>query len=49
MLLLNQQTRLLTGSADSELRAWDIDFLQEVRTDQTCSKKKENRLKEETD
>lgn len=30
MLLLNQDARLLTGSADSELRAWDINYLQEV-------------------
>lgn len=33
MVLLNQETRLLTGSADSELRAWDISYLQEVRRD----------------
>jgi len=31
MVLLNQENRLLTGSADSELRAWDITYLQEVR------------------
>ena len=31
MVLLNQEGRLLTGSADSELRAWDIHFLQGVR------------------
>lgn len=31
MVLLNQENRLLTGSADSELRAWDISYLQEVR------------------
>lgn len=31
MALLNQENRLLTGSADSELRAWDINYLQEVR------------------
>lgn len=30
MVLLDQETRLLTGSADSELRAWDITYLQEV-------------------
>lgn len=30
MVLLNQENRLLTGSADSELRAWDIDYLDEV-------------------
>ncbi|KAA8593033.1 hypothetical protein FQN60_018488 [Etheostoma spectabile] len=29
MVLLNQENRLLTGSADSELRAWDINYLQE--------------------
>lgn len=32
MVLLNQESRLLTGSADSELRAWDIQYIQEVRT-----------------
>lgn len=32
MVLLNQESRLLTGSADSELRAWDIDYLEEVST-----------------
>lgn len=31
MALLNQENRLLTGSADSELRAWDITYLDEVR------------------
>lgn len=31
MVLLNQESRLLTGSADSELRAWDIRHMQEVR------------------
>lgn len=31
MVLLNQENRLLTGSADSELRAWDVDYLEEVR------------------
>lgn len=30
MALLDQDNRLLTGSADSELRAWDITYLQEV-------------------
>lgn len=30
MVLLDQENRLLTGSADSELRAWDITYLQEV-------------------
>lgn len=30
MVLLNEENRLLTGSADSELRAWDIDYLEEV-------------------
>ncbi|CAL9690674.1 unnamed protein product [Knipowitschia caucasica] len=33
MVLLNNQSRLLTGSADSELRAWDINFLQEKRAE----------------
>lgn len=33
MVLLNQETRLLTGSSDSELRAWDISYLQEVSRD----------------
>lgn len=31
MALLDQENRLLTGSADSELRAWDISYLEEVR------------------
>ena len=35
MVLLNSENRLLTGSADSELRAWDINYLEEVRT-QKC-------------
>ena len=30
MVLLDQESRLLTGSADSELRAWDIDYLSQV-------------------
>lgn len=30
MVLLDRESRLLTGSADSELRAWDITYLQEV-------------------
>lgn len=30
MVLLDRDSRLLTGSADSELRAWDIAYLQEV-------------------
>uniref|UniRef100_H3CIA2 WD repeat-containing protein 3 n=1 Tax=Tetraodon nigroviridis TaxID=99883 RepID=H3CIA2_TETNG len=30
MVLLDQDNRLLTGSADSELRAWDITYLQEI-------------------
>lgn len=33
MVLLSQESRLLTGSADSELRAWDIKYLEEVRKD----------------
>lgn len=33
MALLSQESRLLTGSADSELRAWDIKYLEEVRKD----------------
>lgn len=33
MVLLSQESRLLTGSADSELRAWDINYLEEVRKD----------------
>lgn len=32
MVLLDRGRRLLTGSADSELRAWDITYLQEVGT-----------------
>ncbi len=31
MVLLNHESRLLTGSADSELRAWDIQYIEEVR------------------
>lgn len=34
MALLNQESRLITGSADSELRAWDINYLQEVSTEE---------------
>lgn len=34
MVLLDRDSRLLTGSADSELRAWDITYLQEVSTNQ---------------
>jgi U3 small nucleolar RNA-associated protein 12 len=30
MVLLDQESRLLTGSADSELRAWDINYLSQV-------------------
>lgn len=30
MVLLNQENRLVTGSADSELRAWDIEYIEEV-------------------
>lgn len=31
MVVLNQENRLLTGSADSELRAWDIEYIEEVK------------------
>lgn len=31
MVLLDRDNRLLTGSADSELHAWDIRRLEEVR------------------
>lgn len=33
MVLLNREKRLLTGSADSELRAWDISYLQEGKAE----------------
>lgn len=36
MVLLNQENRLLTGSADSELRAWDIQYIEEVRRYHSC-------------
>lgn len=39
MVLLNQENRLLTGSADSELRAWDITYLQEVSVSMYRSKR----------
>lgn len=35
MVLLDRESRLLTGSADSELRAWDITYLQEVSMNNT--------------
>ena len=40
MVLLDQESRLLTGSADSELRAWDIDYLSQV--DLTASLQKQH-------
>lgn len=33
MTFLNEERRLLTGSADSELRAWDISYPREVSRD----------------
>lgn len=36
MVLLNQENRLLTGSADSELRAWDIQDIEEVKRYLLC-------------
>lgn len=36
MVLLNQENRLLTGSADSELRAWDIQYIEEVKRYHSC-------------
>lgn len=32
MVLVSEEKRLITGAADSELRAWDIAYLQEVMT-----------------
>lgn len=49
MVLLNQESRLLTGSADSELRAWDIDYLQEERADGEPHVKKGKTLQEKED
>lgn len=31
MALLSEEKRLITGTADSELRVWDITYIQEVR------------------
>ncbi|XP_072301134.1 WD repeat-containing protein 3 [Eucyclogobius newberryi] len=50
MVLLNHQNRLLTGSADSELRAWDISYLQEGRVEgEPVVKKGKTLVKEEED
>lgn len=32
MVLVSEEKRLVTGASDSELRAWDIAYLQEVIT-----------------
>lgn len=47
MVLLNQESRLLTGSADSELRAWDINYLQEEMAEGEPNVKKGKTLLEE--
>lgn len=49
MVLLNQESRLLTGSADSELRAWDINYLQEERAEGEPDLKKGKTLLQEDD
>lgn len=30
LVLVSEEKRLITGASDSELRAWDISYLQEV-------------------
>lgn len=47
MVLLDQESRLLTGSADSELRAWDIHYLQEERAEGEPDVKKGKTLLDE--
>lgn len=50
MVLLNQGSRLVTGSADSELRAWDISHLQEgPRGDEPVVKKGKSLLDDDDD
>ncbi|XP_037542664.1 WD repeat-containing protein 3-like [Nematolebias whitei] len=49
MLLLNQENRLLTGSADSELRAWDMSFLEEEKAEGEPKVKKEKILLDDND
>ncbi|CAF93718.1 unnamed protein product, partial [Tetraodon nigroviridis] len=50
MVLLDQDNRLLTGSADSELRAWDITYLQEVKEEgEPREKKGKSRPEEDED
>ncbi|MEQ2170745.1 hypothetical protein GOODEAATRI_003495 [Goodea atripinnis] len=48
MVLLNKEKKLLTGSADSELRAWDISYLEEEDAgEQTAEPVVERTLKDE--
>ncbi|XP_013856209.1 WD repeat-containing protein 3, partial [Austrofundulus limnaeus] len=49
MVLLNQGNRLLTGSADSELRAWDINFLEEEKAEGEPKVKKGKTLLDDED
>ncbi|TMS06700.1 WD repeat-containing protein 3 [Larimichthys crocea] len=49
MVLLNQENRLLTGSADSELRAWDINYLQEEKAEGEPKVKKGKTLLDDDD
>ncbi|XP_035378953.1 WD repeat-containing protein 3 isoform X2 [Electrophorus electricus] len=49
MVLLNQENRLLTGSADSELRAWDISYLEEAKEVDEPQEKKKKSLDDDDD